>query len=135
MNHLPTPPQESIIYEDEKLYVCLAVYPITKGHTVVVWKHSVNDIKTLSCEEYDYLMNVVDVARDMLLQVLGVEKVYMLYMDEVKHVHWHLVPRYDEKGFNVFSHDPKQTEDFSLQEKMIRVFGAVFNKHHEFNGK
>ncbi|TAK56949.1 HIT family protein [Patescibacteria group bacterium] len=133
MTDLPVPPKESIIYEDERLYVCLALYPMTNGHTIVVWKDVVKDIKSLSCEEYDYLMNIVDVTRDTLLEVLGVQKVYMVYIDEVKHVHWHLVPRYDEKGFNIFSHNPHKTDDFSLQNKMKDMFKMVIKKHSEFN--
>ena len=111
---LPEAPQESVIYDDQWLYVCLALYPMTKGHTVVIWKRDAQDLRVLSDAEYDYLMEVMDVVRDALLNVLGVEKVYLMYMDEAKQVHWHLVPRYDEKGFNVFAHEPKKTGDFSL---------------------
>jgi diadenosine tetraphosphate (Ap4A) HIT family hydrolase len=35
-------------------------------------------------------------------------------MDEAKQVHWHLVPRYDEKGFNLLIHNPKEVKDFPL---------------------
>ncbi len=132
MSALPTPPNESILYEDDKVYVCLASYPMTKGHTVVVWKGEVKDIHSLSCDEYDYLMAIVDVARDALLTALGVEKVYLLYMDEVKEVHWHLVPRYDEKGFNVFLHTPSRATDFSLAETLRPVFTKTMGGHREF---
>ena len=33
---LPNPIKKAIIYEDKKLYVCLANYPLVKGHTIVV---------------------------------------------------------------------------------------------------
>ena len=133
MTDLPIPPEESIIYENGKLYVCLAAEPLTKGHTIVVWKGGDKDINSLSCENYEYLMNMVDVARETLLAALGVEKVYLLYMDEAKHVHWHLVPRYNEKGFDVFSHEPKKTDDFSLVGKIKPVFDEVIRRHKEFN--
>jgi hypothetical protein len=64
-------------------------------------------------------MDVVDDVRDVLLDVLDLEKVYLIYMDETEHVHWHLVPRYDEKGFNVLEHEPDELEDFELA-KSIR---------------
>jgi diadenosine tetraphosphate (Ap4A) HIT family hydrolase len=48
------------------------------------------------------------------MESLGVEKVYLMYLDEVKHVHWHLVPRYEERGFNILLHSPAETKDFSL---------------------
>lgn len=119
---LPTPKAEAIIYDNEWLYVCLAHYPITKGHTIVVWKKEASDLHNLSDHEYDYLMEMVDVARDALLATCSVEKVYLMYMDETKQVHWHLVPRYNEKGFNVFAHEPKKSEDFSIAEPLRHAF-------------
>ncbi len=104
----PKPSKPSIIYSDAQVYACLAFRPITKGHTVVVWKKSVRDLHLLSCEEYEHLMHVVDAVRDALQAELRVAKVYLIYMDEARHVHWHLVPRYNEQGFNVFTHAPKR---------------------------
>ena len=129
MPRLPKPPKESLIYEDKHVYVCLASYPITKGHTIVAWKKPVKDIHDLSCEQYDYLMNTVDVARDTLLKTLKVKKVYLLYMDEIKHVHWHLVPRFNEKGVNVLEHTPKHAKDFPLASKLRPKFFDTLKKH------
>jgi len=111
---LPTPKPGAIIYEDDKLYIALANHPIAKGHTVVVWKEHVADLHLLSAHEYQYLMDKVDVARNALLEVLGLEKVYLIYADEVNQVHWHLVPRFNEKGFNILTHTPSVLKDFSL---------------------
>jgi histidine triad (HIT) family protein len=111
---LPTPPPEAILYEDDKLYACLATYPITRGHVVVVWKTHVQDLHYLGEDDYDFLMDAVNRVRDAMLKSLDIEKVYLIYMDEAKHVHWHLVPRYNEKGFDVFEHEPEETNDFSL---------------------
>lgn len=122
MSSLPKPPPESIVYNDEWLYIALALFPITKGHAVVVWKKDLPDLHNLSDSEYDYLMEIVDTARDALLKTLNVEKVYLMYMDEIKQVHWHLVPRYNEQGFNVFSHEPKETDNFSLVPELKKAF-------------
>ena len=119
---LPDPPPGSVFYDDPWLYVCLAFKPLTKGHTIVVWKHAAQDIKVLTDDEYDYLMEIMDIARDALLSVLNVEKVYLIYMDETRQVHWHLVPRYDEQGFNVLAHSPKRTDDFSLAPALRAAF-------------
>lgn len=67
-------------------------------------------------------MEIVDVTRDVLLKTLNIEKVYLIYMDEIKQVHWHLVPRYNEQGFNVFSHESQKTDDFSLAPELKEVF-------------
>jgi len=111
-----------MIFEDEKLYVALATEPLTKGHTVVVWKQLVADLHLLSRADYEYLMDIVDVARNALLDVLHLEKVYLMYLDEVKQVHWHLVPRYDERGVNVLAHTPEATTDFSLGSSLRAAF-------------
>ena len=122
MEDLLIPPQEAIYYEDERLYVCLASFPLTRGHSVVVWKERKEDIQMLEREQYDYLMNVVESTRKALREFYGLEKVYLLYLDEIKHVHWHLVPRYDEEGFNVLTHTPKQNDDFSDARKLETLF-------------
>jgi diadenosine tetraphosphate (Ap4A) HIT family hydrolase len=115
---LPTPKPGAIIYDDQKLYITLANYPIAEGHTVVVWKDKVTDLHLLSREDYIYLMNKVDMIRNALLKTLRLKKVYLIYADEINQVHWHLIPRFEEKGFNILIHKPKILKDFSLVQKI-----------------
>lgn len=122
MSSLPKPSSESTIYDNEWLYVASALFPITKGHAVVVWKKDMPDLHDLTDSEYDYLMEIVDITRDAILKTLNVEKVYLMYMDEAKQVHWHLIPRYNEQGFDVFTHEPKETHDFSLVPELKKAF-------------
>lgn len=117
-NKLPKPFEKAIIYEDPKLYACLANYPIIKGHTVIVWKKSVSDLHLLSKKDYEYLMDKVDEIRNALIKTLKIKKVYLVYMDEANQVHWHLVPRYNKKGFDIFKHKPGKLKDFSLTNKI-----------------
>jgi len=118
MSNLPKISKKLIIYEDQKLYACLAKYPMTKGHTVIVFKKEIKDLKLLPDRDYDYLMDTVFAVRNALLKTLKIRKVYLLYIDETKHVHWHLVPRYKKKGFSIFQNAPKVLKDFSLVEKI-----------------
>lgn len=118
MAKLPRVIKESIIYQDENLYACLAKFPIVKGHTVVVWREEITDLKLLPDRDYDYLMDTVFAVRSALLKTLRLKKVYLLYMDEAKHVHWHLIPRYKEKGFEAFQGKPKILKDFSLARRI-----------------
>jgi len=115
---LPKPFPKAVIYSDKLLYVCLANYPWIEGHTVVVWKKRVKDLHLLDRKEYEYLMDVVDAVRTAIIKTLGVTKVYLIYMDEINHVHWHLIPRYDEEGFTCLQHEPVKLKDFSLTEKI-----------------
>ncbi len=115
---LPKPYKNAIIYEDEKLYACLANEPIVDGHTVVVWKDKITDLHLLTKKNYEYLMKRVNEIRNAMLEVLGVKKVYLLYMDEAKQVHWHLVPRYNKMGFENLLQKPGKIKDFSLDDKI-----------------
>ncbi len=118
MKSFPKPSKESLIYEDENLYACLAKFPITEGHSVVALRKKVQDLKLLPDRDYDYLMDTVFAVRNALLKTLKVKKVYLVYMDEANNVHWHLIPRYKEKGFEVFQHAPQSLKNFSLARKI-----------------
>jgi len=123
MDKLQKSKKELIFYEDKKVYACLARYPIVRGHVVVVWKKNVSDLHLLNKRDYEHLMNVVDKVRNSMLKVLKVKKVYLIYMDEAKHVHWHLIPRYNEMGFNVLRHKPGKIGkgDLWLVEKLKKI--------------
>ncbi len=117
-NSLTTPNPSSIFYADEHIYACLADYPFSKGHSIVVWKKPVTDLHLLNPKEYEHLMEVVDKVRNALMKTQKVEKVYLMYMDEIKHVHWHLIPRYNKLGFNILKHSPKKLNNYDLAKKL-----------------
>ena len=110
-----------MFYQDKFLYATLANFPIAKGHVVIVWNKKVTDLHLLEREEYDYLMDTVNKVRNVMLKVLRVKKVYLIYMDEAKHVHWHLVPRYNEQGFNVLLEKPKRLKNTTLARKLNKI--------------
>lgn len=118
MDRLLTPKKETIIYEDAKVYACLARYPIAEGHTIVAWKKNIPDLHLLSRKDYEYFMDVVNRVRNALLKVFKTQKVYLVYTDEVKHVHLHLIPRFKKKGFTVLTHKPGLLKDFSLVDRI-----------------
>lgn len=114
----PEPAPGSIIFRDDKITACLASFPLSKGHTIVAWNAPVRDLHLLSRREYERLMRAVEDVRDALMAALKVKKVYLLYMDEAEHVHWHLIPRYGAKGFTLLAHEPKALKDVSLAAKV-----------------
>lgn len=130
MANLLRVPKKSLIYEDQILYVCLARNPITVGHTIVAFKQDVSDLSKLPDRDYDYLMDTVFATRNALMKTLRVKKVYLVYMDEAKHVHWHLVPAYKEKGFDVFKNQTVAIKDFSLRHKIQK--NLVFIRDERF---
>lgn len=117
-DNLPKPFKNAIIFEDNKLYACLANKPMVPGHVVVVWKKLIGDINLLSRKDYSHLMAAVNDIRRAMIKTLKVKKVYLLYMDEVNHVHWHLVPRYNKLGMDNFLNKPGKIKDFALDDKI-----------------
>jgi len=49
----PSPIEKSIIYQDKKLYVCLAKYQVTKGHIIVIWNKPISDLHLLAKKDYE----------------------------------------------------------------------------------
>ena len=74
-------------------------------------------------------MDKVDEVRSALMKTLDVEKVYLMYMDEANQVHWHLVPRYNEKGFDVFQHEPSELSNFSSSTTNSNQFSSYIKLH------
>lgn len=107
-----------MIFEDEKLYVCLASEPLTRGHCIVAWKERIKDLNLLDRKDYEHLMDSVESARRAIMKALPVQKVYLFYLDEIQHVHWHLVPRYKEAGLTVLNHKADTLKDFGLAERI-----------------
>lgn len=110
----PKPKKGAVFYSDSKLYATLANFPKTKGHVVIVWKKKVTDLHLLTRKEYLHLMDVVEKVRSAMLNVLKINKVYLIYMDETKHVHWHLIPRYAKMGYNLLKEKPKELKHTTL---------------------
>ena len=116
---LPIPFTGAIFFENEVLYACVANYPIAKGHCVVVWKDDLADLHLLTEADYVLLMEAVEQVRCALLDHYQADKVYLLYMDEIKHVHWHLIPRTGkDMGFTLLEHNPKLFQDKLLAEAL-----------------
>src|SRR3989344_7626873 len=130
MENLLKAPKKSIIYEDQILYVFLAKQPVAQGHTIVAFKQDISDLSKLPERDYDYLMDTVFAVRNALMETLKTKKVYLVYMDETKHVHWHLIPRYKQKGFDAFKNKPAAIKDFSLVHKIQK--NLVFTRDERF---
>lgn len=109
---------EALLYQDEIVHAFLAKNSIASGHTIVALKKEISDLSQLTDRDYDYLMDTVFALRNALMKALKIKKVYLVYMDETKQVHWHLIPRYKEKGFDALKNKEKLINDFSIAKKI-----------------
>jgi len=118
MAAFPDPKEGSVFYEDPSVYACLAFHPIVDGHTIVaVKRNDVADLNQLPTEELIHLLRVVfDVIRPALLKCYDTDKVYVAYLDEARHPHFHLLPRKEggEKGFGLLIKPHGELTDLSM---------------------
>lgn len=100
----------NVVYEDEKHIAFLDIGPVNPGHTLVVpKKHAINIFDI----EEDDLKELVAVVKKISMAVLkGVEahgvNVSMnngkVAGQLVNHIHFHIIPRFQDDGFRHWSH-------------------------------
>jgi len=81
------------VYEDEKTFAFLDIYPLTDGHVLVVSKTQAEYIWDLTPEDYQAVMDTVQKVGKRLREVMeakyvGVEVIGV----DVPHAHVHVVP-------------------------------------------
>jgi histidine triad (HIT) family protein len=90
------------IYEDKDTLAFLDLFPITRGHTLVIPKRHVDRLTELREEEYeDLFRTVVTVCR----RTERLTKDYNVAINQgrlagqiVFHLHFHIIPRYSTTG-------------------------------------
>lgn len=81
------------LYEDDKTYVFLDIYPAVPGHTLVIPKAQVEFVWDLSDEDYQALMATTKKVALHLREVLGTKYVgQKIEGVEVPHAHVKLLP-------------------------------------------
>ena len=109
------------VAEDENYVAFLDIFPIAKGHTLVIPKNEVDYIFDLDDEAYSQLQLFAKKVADGLKKAITCKKVGTLVLGlEVPHAHIHLVPIQSESDVLNFSNKKKFTpEEFEEIRKII----------------
>ena len=111
------------LYEDERFRVILNIFPLTKGHALILPKEHFTNIYDLPD---DWCTDVMKLAKKMaiiLKEKLGCEGINIQSNNEsaagqtIFHFHMHLIPRYndDEKmPHSVIALEPSEPTDAEL---------------------
>ncbi|MDD2678406.1 MAG: HIT domain-containing protein [Candidatus Nanoarchaeia archaeon] len=100
--------KSDILYEDDFVLAFLDNNPVSKNHALIIPKSHYENIFDVPKEE---LMNVVFVAKELALKYKkdwGVSDVNLLNasgknaQQSVFHFHFHLVPRHENDGLNLW---------------------------------
>lgn len=110
------------IAEDENYYAFLDIFPLTKGHTLVIPKQEVDYIFDLEDEVYAGLMAFSKKVAEALEAAIPCKRIGIAVLGlEVPHAHVHLVPLSSEGDLN-FS-NPKlelSQEEFTTIADLIK---------------
>lgn len=81
------------IYEDEKTYVFLDIYPVVEGHALVIPRKQVEFVWDLEDEDYHALMDTTKKVALRLRYVTGAKYIQSRVVGvDVPHAHVHLMP-------------------------------------------
>jgi len=109
------------VAEDENYLAFLDIFPVAKGHTLVIPKKEVDYLFDLDDELYSGLQLFAKKVASGLKKAIPCEKVGVLVLGlEVPHAHIHLVPMQSEADLLNFSKKLKFTpEEFQEITKLI----------------
>ena len=81
------------IYEDDNFLSFLDVYPLKRGHTLVIPKKETDYIFDIDSEEYSNLWNFAKIIAKAMKKVIKCKRVSIVVIGlEVPHAHIHLIP-------------------------------------------
>ena len=81
------------IYEDDNFLSFLDVYPLKRGHTLVIPKKEMDYILDIDSEEYSNLWNFAKIIAKAMKKVIKCKRVSIVVIGlEVPHAHIHLIP-------------------------------------------
>ena len=109
------------VAEDENYLAFLDIFPVAKGHTLVIPKKEVDYLFDLEDDLYSGLQLFAKKVAAGLKRAIPCEKVGVLVLGlEVPHAHIHLVPMKNEADLLNFSNKKKFTpEEFKETAEMI----------------
>ena len=109
------------VAEDENYFAFLDIFPVTKGHTLVIPKKEVDYLFDLDDETYAGLQLFAKKVAAGIKKAIPCEKVGLLVLGlEVPHAHIHLAPLQNEADLLNFSNKKKFTpEEFKEIAELI----------------
>ena len=113
------------LYEDDEIFVFLDIFPISKGHCLLIPKKHYKTIHDVPEKDMVFLSKLPEIASKIkkvtkatginILQSNGVDAGQM-----IMHVHFHIIPRYPEDGLIKFP--PQSNLDEEVAKEFIEKF-------------
>ncbi len=115
------------LYEDEEIKVFLDIYPISKGHSLIVPKKHFEDIFDIPETDMSFTKKIPEIATKLkrITEATGMNIVQNNGRDAgqiLNHIHFHLIPRFPEDGINMI---PPKSE---LAEETAKELVEMYNR-------
>jgi histidine triad (HIT) family protein len=116
----------SVVYEDENVLAILDISQVTKGHTLVMPKKHFRNI--IEADE-ETVLQCVSTAKKLAAQIVkntGAAGVNVLTNcgeaagQSVDHLHFHIIPRYDENDAIVLKFNESEKQDLDEVLKLVK---------------
>jgi histidine triad (HIT) family protein len=116
----------SVVYEDENVLAILDISQVTKGHTLVMpKKHCANILEA----DEETVLKCAAVAKKLAKQIVENTKATGVNVltncgesagQTVDHLHFHIIPRYDENDAITIKFNPSKEQDLGQVLKVVK---------------
>lgn len=118
------------LYEDERFKVILDIFPLTKGHALILPKEHFTNIYELPDEWCADAMKLAKKMSVILKEKLGCDGINIQSNNEIAagqtifHFHMHLIPRYEEdkkSARSIIALEPRELTDAELDDIYMQI--------------
>ena len=115
------------LYEDEKTIAFLDIYPVAKGHTLIIPKNHSATLYNISIEDAEAVGGTVSRVAKAVKKVLKCDGVNVYQgnekaaMQEIFHVHFHVIPRFEGDQIVFMAQKTELKEDPELTEALTQA--------------
>ncbi|MBU0649219.1 HIT family protein [Patescibacteria group bacterium] len=114
------------VYEDDDFIAFLDINPVTPGHTLVVPKQHSDNVLDTDDEILEKMAKVLKKISHAVCQGLETQS-FNLHQNSgklsgqvVPHLHWHIVPRYEDDGLKIWPGKPYLEGEEKIVAEKIR---------------
>jgi diadenosine tetraphosphate (Ap4A) HIT family hydrolase len=115
------PEEGQLIWRGDDCRVILVNDPDLPGFCRVIWNHHVSEMTDLTSGEREHLMSLVFAVEEAVRYVMHPDKVNIAALGNmVPHIHWHVIPRYQDDVFfpgSVWSKRVREPHSSKLMER------------------
>lgn len=119
----------NIVYEDDLSLAFLDIFPVSKGHTIVIPKDHYKNIEDISDDSLAHIMMITKQLSILIRKKLNVEGYNILQNNfpaagqAINHCHFHIIPRSDDDAKFKMKIPRTQASEESLKEVLNLLNG------------